>query len=194
MMHEPIDIGLPEQMRFIDHTTHIEIVRKWFAKKFLFLTPFAIFWDALLIFWYGRLTMDSPPMAILFPLIHVGVGVWLTYYVLAGWLNRTHVYVGQGLLGVRHTPLPWPGKMNIETTDIRQLYAKEVTKIHRQPNSVTTTSTIYEVRAVTRSGRNIKIISELETQEQAIFVEQQIEKYLRIEDLPVQGEIPKYRF
>lgn len=192
MTHEPIDIGLPEQMHFVDHTTHIEILRKWFSNQFLFLTGFVVFWDGILFMLYSRLTLDSPPMALAFPLLHVGVGVGLTYYVLAGWLNRTHIYVGQGRLEVRHAPIPWRGNLNIEATVLKQIYAKEATKTLRSWSRYST-ATGYEVRAVTKDGRNIKIVGGLNIQEQAIYIEQQIEKYLRIEDRAVPGEIPKYR-
>ncbi len=43
-----------------------------------------------MFFWYNNLPQEVPLIAVLFPLLHVGVGVCLTYYVLAGWLNRTH--------------------------------------------------------------------------------------------------------
>ena len=69
---------------------------------------------------------------------------------------------------------------------MKQLYGKE--KISRSRNS---TSVSYELRAVTKSGRNIKLVGGLESQEQAIFIEQKIEKYLRIEDIPIPGEIHK---
>ena len=46
---------------------------------------------------------------------------------------------------------------------------------------------------MTKSGRNIKLVGGLESQEQAIFIEQKIEKYLRIEDAPVPGELYRHR-
>jgi len=182
-----IDIGLPEKIEFIDHVSHIEIVRTWFGMQFLLLTAFAVFWDGFLFFWYSSLPADGPLIAALFPLLHVGVGVGITYYALAGWFNRTHIYVGQGRIGVRHGPLPWPGNKEINAIDVKQLYAKE--KVSRSEDS---TSVTFELRVVTKGGRNVKLVGGLETQEQAIFIEQKIEKHLRIEDAPVAGEIRKH--
>ena len=186
MTSPAIDIGLPEKIQFHDHLSHIEIVRTWFGMQTLFLTAFAVFWGGFLFCWYGNIPEDSPLLFVLFPLLHVGAGVAISYIALTGWFNRTHVTVGQGRLGVRHGPLPWPGNKDIDAHDVKQLYAKE--KISRSRNS---TSVTYELRAVTKSGRNIKLVGGLESQEQAIFIEQKIEKYLRIEDAPVSGEIRK---
>lgn len=192
MTTDPIDIGLSERMQMFDHATHIEIIRRWFGKKYLLLTAFIVFWDGLLFFWYGMLPTNAPAMVILFPLLHVAVGVGLTYYVLTGWINRTYIYIGQGKLGVRHGPLPWPGNLGIETSDLKQLYAKANTSAFYQSFQLSILPA-YEVRAVTKSGRNVRVVSGLATQEQAIFIEQKVDKYLGIEDMRVPGEIPKNR-
>ena len=182
-----MDIGLPEKIRFLDHVSHIEIVRTWFGMQILFPTAFAVYLDGFLFYWYSIGPLNGSLMAVLFPLLHVVGAVALTYYALTGWFNRTTISVGQGRISVRHRPLPWPGNKEIDAADVKQLYAKEGSR----PWS--STSVTYELRAVTNSGRNIKIVGGLETQEQAIFIEQKIEKYLRIEDAPVVGEIYRHR-
>jgi hypothetical protein len=146
------------------------------------MTVFAIFWDGFLFMWYSKVKVANP-MASYFPLIHVAVGIGLTYYVVAGWLNRTHILIGQGKIAVRHRPVPWIGEKTLEAADLKQLYAKDKVTHSRNGTSVT-----YEVRAVTRSGRNIELVSGLESSEQAVYIEQEIEKYLNIEDIPIKGE------
>jgi Tfp pilus assembly PilM family ATPase len=69
--------------------------------------------------------------------------------------------------------------------DLKQLYAKEKVSSSRNGTSIT-----YEVH-VTRSGRNIKLVSGLESSEQAVYIEQEIEKYLNIKDIPVKGELAR---
>ena len=75
MTSAAIDIGLPEKIQFLDHVSHIEIVRKWFGMQTLFLTAFAVFWGGFLFFWYSNIPEDGPLMVALFPLLHVAVGV-----------------------------------------------------------------------------------------------------------------------
>ncbi len=179
-----MDMGLPEKFEFVDHGSHIEITRKWFGSQFLFLTGFVIFWCGFLFFWYSSVPADAPLLMTLFPIGHVAVGIGLGYYVLAGWLNRTTIVASHQQLGVRHSPIPWFGAKDIAASDLKQLYAKE--KVSRSRNS---TSVTYEVRAVTHSGKNVKIVSGLENQEQAFFIEQKIEHYLGIENVAVRGEV-----
>ena len=108
----------------------------------------------------------------------------IAYTALAGWLNRTRITVDQGRISVRHGPLPWLGNKDLDGSTMKQLYSKE--KISRGRNS---TSVTYEVHAITTNGRNEKLLSGLETSEQALYIEQEIERYLRIEDAPVRGQI-----
>lgn len=184
MSSNEIEIGLPEKMELIDHGTHLELVQRWFGSKIVFITLFAIAWDAFLIGWYSTGDSSTDPMAVYFPLLHVAAGVGINYYALAGWFNRTHISISSAAIGVRSGPIPWPANKQIQSTDVTQLYAKEKISHSRSGISVT-----YEVRVVTKDGRNVKLVSGLETSEQALYIEQQIEKYLRIENKTVRGEI-----
>ncbi len=123
-------------------------------------------------------------MPLLFPILHILIGLNLTYYVLCRWFNCTRVRVGQGELSVRNGPLPWPGNKVVRTGDLKQLYAKEMVSRDRKG-----TSSSFEVRAITHSGRNILIVTDLESSEQALFIEQNIEQRLGIENEPVPGAI-----
>jgi len=189
-MPERMELGLPDKLELRDQGTGIEIVRKWFGWKVILATAFAVFWCGFLFMWYslafafGSVFRGELTFAALFPLIHVAVGVGLAYTALTGWVNRTRITVDQGRISVRHGPLPWLGNKDLDGTTLKQLYSKE--KITRGRNS---TSVTYEVHALTTSGRNEKLLSSLETSEQALYIEQEIERYFRIEDAPVRGQI-----
>jgi hypothetical protein len=96
MSNNKIEIGLPDKLEPYHRGSYIEIVRKWFGYRIIFMTVFAIFWDGFLFMWYSKVGEGADPMAFYFPLIHVAVGIGLTYAVVAGWLNRTYILVGQG--------------------------------------------------------------------------------------------------
>lgn len=186
-MEKRIELGLPDQLELRNQGSGIEIIRRWFGWRVLLVTAFAVFWNGFLYSWYSfALSFDSPLASYmtLFPLIHVAAGVGLAYTALAGWLNRTRIAVDQGRISVRHGPLPWLGNKDLDGSTLKQVYSKE--KISRGRNS---TSTTYEVHAITASGKNEKLLSGLETSEQALYIEQEIERYFRIEDAPVRGQI-----
>ena len=180
---DSIELGLPDKVELHHRGSYIEIVRKWFGWQIVFLTGFAVFWNGLLFKWYTSIPDEVDLMAVLFPLMHVAVGVGLTYYVLAGWFNRTHIFVNHGKIAVRHRPIPWFGNKEIAASNLQQLYAKE-----KVSHSNSGTTVRYEVHAITHRGRDAKIVGGLESSEQALFIEQQIEKYLHIADAPVKGE------
>jgi hypothetical protein len=188
-VEERIAVGLPEGLDVVHHGSHVEIVLKWFSWKIVAMTAFAILWDAFLVNWYVNLAPRAQdPMVFYFPLIHVAVGIGISYYVIAGWLNRTRVLVGNGRVTVRHSPMPWFGNADIEASSLKQLYTQE--RIRRSRNGPGYTT--YEVRAVTQNGRNTKLIGGLETSEQAMSIEQEVEKRLSIRDVPVAGEMRDY--
>lgn len=182
-MEKKIEHGLPDKLELFHHGSHIEIVRKWFGMQIVFATVFAMFWDGILINLYSKAGASGEPMSI-FSLIHVAVGIGLTYYVVAGWLNRTHIFVSHGKIAVRHRPIPWLGNKELEASNLKQLYVKEKISQSRHGTSVT-----YQIHALTHNSRNIQLVSGLGISEQALYIEQEIEKYLGIEDIPVKGEV-----
>jgi hypothetical protein len=185
-MDDRIEVGLPDKLEINRRGSEIEIVRTWFGSQVLFITAFAVFWDGFLFSWYSMLGefkggMDS--MFFYFPLIHVAVGVGITYYALCGWLNRTRITVGRGKVSVRHGPLPWFGNREMDSSAIKQLYAKEMISTSRNGTTVS-----YDLNALTRDGRSIKFVGGLENSDQALYIEQEIEKFLGVKDGPVKGE------
>ena len=189
-MDKRMDLGLPDKLELLHEGSSIVIVRQWFGWQVLLATAFAVFWNFFLVMWYSMTFAFGSgfggmfAFAALFPLIHVAVGVGITYGALAGWINQTRIKVDQGKLSVRHGPLPWLGNKDLDGSDLKQLYSKE--KVSRGRNSTTTT---YEVHVLTANGKNIKLLGGLETSEQALYIEQEIERYFRIEDTPVRGQL-----
>ena len=183
------DIGIPEKIQVKKEYGHLLIVRKWFGFKFIFLTLFVIVWDAFLINWYSMAFSSTfegmfDLMFILFPLLHVALGVGLTYYVLTGYLNKTLINVNFSSVSVKHKPLPFWGNKKVSSKSIVQLYCKKDMFLGSRGGYRT-----FAVHAITRERKNIKVVAGLDTSEQALFIEQEIEKFLSIEDKPVKGEI-----
>jgi hypothetical protein len=156
------------------------IVRRWFALRDLVMVAFCVFWDGWIVNWYAHGPM--PWEAILFPLIHVGAGVFITYVTLAGLLNRTRITVEGGLLTVRHGPLPWRAPRPIDVTRIRQLYCEQIV------SSGKGRSVSYTVCAVIDGDERVQLLKSLQDRAEALYIEQALEERLGIEDGPVAGE------
>jgi ribosomal protein S27E len=159
---------------------------RWFGPKYIALAVFCMAWDGFLCFWYSlALGMPGTPwIMVVFPVVHLAIGVAMTYSTLAGFINRTNVALEGGRLTVRHDPAPWPGEVDTPLGDLQQLYCKE-----RRANSKNGPAYTYQLCAALKDGREIKLVSDLESPEIARYLEQEIERALHIEDRRVVGSI-----
>ena len=179
-------LGKPRNFEIERSADGLTIVRKWFTPTIIFLSFFCLFWNGFMAVWfYIALTKKIYAMA-LFGSLHGAVGLGLLYTVVAGFLNKTYIRIAYDSLSVKHRPLPSFGQRNMKRQDIKQLYSKEIAQYHKHGCSHS-----YSVQAITRTGDVVALVSGLSTSEEALFLEQEIEKYLGIEDEPVRGEVPR---
>ncbi|WP_437672883.1 hypothetical protein [Sorangium sp. So ce131] len=93
-----------------------------------------------------------------------------TYLLLISFINRTHLSITNGVLRVRHAPLPWAGNITLPVDDIQQLYCSR-TKLGRQ-------RTFYELVARLKSGNTCPVVSRLEHPATAMFLQQRVQEAL----------------
>ncbi len=179
-----LDVPLPEKMTIKEIGYDLIITRKWFSPMFIFLVFFCVIWDGFLLVWYNVAGGDMPLIAKLFPLGHVAVGIGLTYYTIAGFVNETIITANRMTISVAHKPMPWIGAKTISATDIEQLYCEE-----KRSSSKNGTSYTYNVNVINKNKQKVKLISGLGEKDQAFFIEQRIEAFLKIENQAVAGEI-----
>jgi hypothetical protein len=175
-------IELPDNIELNWQGSALEIVVVWKGKYFEFLAATAVMLDGA--FFYEVLGYSDSVNSV-GVVVSLGMGIPATYWAIAGWLNRTYLKVRPGTLSVRHMPIPWPGSKEFSRLDIKQLYAYERIGPTKYDRGMTT----YEVHVVTRRRGHQCLISGLETREQAMYIEQEIENHLAIEDETVRGEL-----
>jgi hypothetical protein len=162
----------------------LDISLRWMSPGAYFLVFFCLFWDGFLVVWYSIALSSGETSAefILFPLLHVAVGIGLTYYTICLFVNSTHISADERNLSVQHGPLPWPrGNKEIATRDISQLYVKESVSDKGQRS--------YSLLARTQTGEDVKLISGIMVAaEKLLMLEETIENYLGIIDQRVTGE------
>ena len=176
----------PESVSVAQEAGSLKIVYRWLSWKFIGLLVFCIAWDSFLVFWYSNVGENSPWIMIVFPMAHVAIGLSLTYYTFAGFLNSTIIMINHQFLIITHTPLPWFGNRRVESAQLAQLYAEQIVRQSRNSSSSS-----YQLNGILRDNRKVKLLSGLPSQDVALFVEQSIEEYLRIADEPVAGEVYK---
>ncbi len=181
------DIELPKGFKVDFQKDYMHIIRQWLDYRIIGVLLSAILFNAIWIsqdFW-SLIMSDRDWLLRLFSLTFIVIGIGTAYFSLALLLNKTHIYTSKKALEIKQRPLPWIGNMRLDVANIKQLFSKR--KIKRSSNRSTSVS--YEVHVITTDNKEIKLVSGLAKKEQAWFIENEIEKYLGIEDASVRGEV-----
>jgi hypothetical protein len=182
---EPLPAPRPSRVQVERRGDTLQLSWRWFTPKYIFLALFCVVWDGFLCFWYSMVLGSGAPIFMAaFPILHLVIGVVLTYTVIAGFLNRTTLTLNSREFSVRHDPAPWPGEVKTSAGNLAQLYCKEKRTRGKHGDTFT-----YELHAALREGKQITLVAGLDSPDIARFLEQEIEMYLNIEDRPVYGEL-----
>jgi hypothetical protein len=185
-VRQRLPVPMPKELQVSTSGGALQITRRWFSAQYVFLIFFAVVWNGFMVFWHVMAWSSGSRFMSLFGLLHTGVGLFLIYYTLAGLVNRTEVRVESGRLSVEHYPLPWPGGKQVQAAAIKQIYCTE--RVNNTKNGVRYR---YEVHAVMGDSAKEKLLDGLNDPEQALYIEQELERYLGIQDQAVRGELPR---
>jgi len=159
------------------------LTRRWLSPLYIPLLFFCLAWDAFLLFWYTHVPSEAPWIFTVFPIAHVAVGVGLTYYTLCGFINKTYLRISRNSLSVRSGPLPWPGNKEVSVQGLSQVFCQTSFDSNGRKGQP-----FYSVQLLREDGSRVELLSGLPTLEHAQYIEQQVERYLDIQDNPVTGE------
>ncbi len=188
---ERTEVPMPKGIDVSHVGAGLRITRRWYHWILYPLLLFCIVWNGFVINWHASTLSTGLWFFSFFALLHTAVGIGLAYYVVAGFLNTTTLLVDKGVLQVRHRPVPWWGNKKIQADNIDQIYCKEKKHQQQSGSGVSQTGSAYEVHAILRHGPKEKLVSGLMESEQALYIEQELERYLGITDRHVRGEFPR---
>jgi hypothetical protein len=159
------------------------IMRRWYAPKLLLVLLGCLAWDGCVVgsyadaFQHSRISLLNVPLGI----VQVAMAVGLTYYTLAGFVNRTWMTAERGTLTIRHAPLPWFGNRTMPAANIAKLYCTQVRMVNKESIDIT-----YTLWAALKGGAKIPLITDLPDADQGVFLQQRFEDRLAIVDVPLQ--------
>jgi len=156
--------SLPDKIKVKEKDGNLHIFYSWFTWGDLLcllgMASLNIYSFILL-----RIILEKPIIIIIYPIIW-----FLTYFYIVRVINKTVIEIKKDRLISKHGPLPWFGNQNLEGKEIKEIYSREI-----QSKTIT-----YIVKALLKDGREVKIISFLQTPVQALFIEKKLTKYLNI--------------
>ena len=114
--------------------------------------------------------------ALVFPAVHALLGLSLTYYGVAGVVNKTFVTVTKEALTIAHRPLPWFGSRSISRDAITSLRCEQNQREKKSRRLIYT----YSIRVVRTSGADVLLISEIPEMGQAAYIVSELEQILEL--------------
>lgn len=182
----PAALPLPEKFKVTNEPGRLDVRWRWFSPVHLFTAFFALLWNGFMVMWFGIAIFQGEAVMALFGSLHAAVGIGIAYLSLTGFVNSTRVSLEQGVLTIKHGPLPWPGSGSWKKADLAQLYGEE--RINRGRNGTTVQ---YSLNAMLRDGRRVQLLKGLTEKAQVLWLERTLENRLDIVDVPVAGELGK---
>jgi len=180
------EILMPTGIEVLRMLSELQIEINWRKTSGSFLLFFTIFWNAILLPMAVMVIMTGNLEVLLFLSIHLSIGLGFLYFSLATLLNTTYVTVSSRRLVVEHKPIrvPFTPNHDLSVHDIKQLYAIK----YEQGKSNDRPVYAFSLHATLQNGQDLKLLKGLKTADQARYIEQEVERFLRIEDAPADGE------
>ncbi len=184
---------VPDGTEILKLITKMEISTSWLKAskkdkiKFDFIMAFTFGFISTIMLTVGIL--DASLFVILISSIFMLISIFLTYNFLANLINRTIIKIENKTLKITHTPLKLftQKQHNIPVDQIKQLYVKEHTT-NRSVNNVPLKA--FGIYLEQSNGEEIKLIDEM-NRETSLYLEQEIEEFIKIKDKAIEGEIDK---
>jgi hypothetical protein len=179
-------VEMPRRIQVEEGRRSFTLRRSWFSASAMGLVVFSVFWNGFMAVWFTIAVTQRLWSMAAAGTLHALVGLVVLYVTAAFLANRTVVEVKSGHLSVRHEPLPWPGARDLDADEVEQFFTVE--RVQANKNGVSRT---YEVHFRDRRGKVETLLKGMPERDQALFTEQSLESFLRIKDVPVEGEVPR---
>ena len=183
------EIVMPAGIESFSLLSELNIEISWRKSVNSFLTFFTILWNLFLVPFILFAIFSGEIMALVGISLHVLIGVSLLYYTLVCFVNTTYIMVNHYRILVEHKPLrlPFYPNRDIGVHEIDQLYTHEyvASTTNGKPDYA------YAVHLKLKDKSDIRLIKGLKNPDQALYIEQEIEDFLKIDDKAVKGEIPR---
>lgn len=168
--------SLPKGVEIHNNGEQLEIVRVWFAPKYLFAIGMTLF--LLYATWHLHLETTGAYWGAksLILLTPVCLTLFTTYISLTGLFNRTTISMNRTTITVQHRPIPIPfyRDKSINVKEVRKVDTnKNVTHVSNQTKTIT-----FEVILSFKGKRTEKLLFDIDKKDHADFIAEEIRSYL----------------
>jgi hypothetical protein len=176
---------IPEGTELLTLPSSLDVELDWYKSTpkgiIGFLSLFSIFWNGFLLFFIT--SVGSIPFVLIF---HLLAGAIMLYWLMSTFFNKTNIIVTSQYLEISHGPLKNPFKptVTINVNNITQLYVEKYVSstTNGQPNYA------YALYCFLKNDKKAKLLDGMNKETQ-LYIEQEIERFLNIDDTAVANEI-----
>ena len=180
-MYTATQLTLPEEISFTDSKNGLTIRKKWFEYGRLLHFIVALIINLGAGYAIIELFQTRATGILLAGLIAVGIvvciiqliGLWMLYKGICGLFNTTVIKIDQSAISIHFRPLPWFGAKTIKRDDILQFNV-----IEKDYSDAVINHVAYQLQVVVKNSDPVYLLKNLETPEQAQFIEEKIEQFL----------------
>jgi hypothetical protein len=153
------------------------IIRRTWRQNWLLFVGFTLVWNACTIGWFVKTEINWSALTMneLFPLLSVGIGLFLAYAVIGAGLNTTTLEITRDNLRVSTGPVPWHPEKRIPTAGISNVIFRERTNPRY--------SSTYRVMVVLGSEKEKSLFGALHSYEETVFYVREIRSWLKLPDV-----------
>ncbi len=184
--NKPEVYEMPKGLDVMHHGFELSISSKSSGIAKYFLTFFSLFWNGIVGLFVMIALASRSYEILLFISIHLTIGICIGYYTLSLYLNKNKILVDRRGIKTTYGPLRYPFKKDhyIDSALINQIYCQKyvVATVNGTPRYA------YKVRLRKNDAEVIDIMTDLKSYHHALYLEQQIERFLNLEDRPVEEE------
>jgi hypothetical protein len=180
-MYTSSQLLLPEEISFVDSQNGLTIEKKWFEYGRFLQLLFAFIINISAGFALHELIYTKATGILLAGLVAIGivvcalqiVGLWMLYKAICGFFNTTVITINKSTISIHFKPLPWFGAKTIKRDDIVQFNV-----IEKDYSDAVLNHVAYQLQVVVKNSDPIFLLKNLDTPEQAQFIEEKIEQFL----------------
>jgi hypothetical protein len=179
------NINIPKNMHLKKRSGRLEFEYSWFKIKYLialFAVPFFTYFlvnSKYIVGGFNELTASV--------ILAFTAALFVFYFSLAKLINTTKISVSREGIKVGHGPLLFSKNLIVKRDDVTQLY---VTK-HRFGHRYYLYSTTFQINVILKNKNVLTLVKGLHSAGQGRFIENEIEDFLDITDIHVEGELAK---
>ncbi len=186
MIYPREEIMIPNGIEMLKLMGELEISISWRKSAKHYTLLFALIWNVFIGFFFMMMLFSGGIGSIIFLAPFLFVGAYLLYASVGQLINTTYITVDEERISVEHKPINFlvQRDQHFLAEDIKQLFVRRYKTGESNGNPVYA----FSVNIKLRNGRTFPLVKELHSANYGKYIEQEIEKFLKIKNVPVQGE------